>query len=670
MRRTIIVSATITLPTTRTLILQSNSTEISTVTSTSVATLTSTKSVTATATATTKTESSITDTERSTRIITLTSTIIEIVNQTDTSTLLIELSTIDTVIEKFTVTESSSVTTIITQTSEFYETQTTTVTDPQTTILTTFSTLVTTSPTAIDLASASVQQVNKHKRQDANIPKYAAGVCPDESAYISGCNCLGVSTGSTLYYYIPTILINYILTNTVTFTQFVSQFTTTILTADAGTVIFTTTINSNIIFTSTYIQTITPTSKKTISTTLTLIDDSTRISSAESLVTKTFTQTTTRISTILANTTKTSMITFISTVVSTVGVTETDTQDLTMTATSTSVTTVTVNATTTTTIIPIYTQFAIQVTNDTANGAFKGQYMYFYDDLAQGNASQVAFTSNYSLASYYASDGNGNVTAQNTDVGPGVYGVPFAVYNTSATNNGLYEMPLNAELEQVGCWIDSGLIFRCEGAGRKFMGVDNSTSRFNIYSDVANIFTGGATGPLVLKAVSFPTAAPGPIPPAAAKQLIIQNTAVYGDGVYRWQDNYLTTILEGVSPGTAGPYRRLIMDANQTNAKVFLADPATGNIFDTTNDPFLYNYYGTNTGSNLYTLFKENSINTILGCTVNYSSLAVTCFEAGFQYTGVYTVNQGANTGEVGIFSNVAATSNVAYIMSLMAIFL
>ncbi|KAF3903536.1 hypothetical protein AA313_de0201340 [Arthrobotrys entomopaga] len=413
-------------------------------------------------------------------------------------------------------------------------------------------------------------------------------------------------------------------------------------------------------------QTVTTTLTVTLRSTKTVVSESTEIASSGAQVTETATQFTTVTTTVSEDTTKTTTISFTTTSTSSVTLELTDTTTLETTTTTTIVQNATV---TSTNLIPEYTEFALQATNDEANGIFKGQWLKFYKDPAVNNAAQVLFTSDMTLALHYASYPDGNVTGPNTDVGPGLYDVPFAI-RTGSTN--LYELPIFAGFERVGCWVDSAYIFRCEGSGAKFMGATNSTGYINLFSDVGNIYTQSATGPLVISAVPYPTAS-ATTPPPAARSLVIQNIADHGVvSSYIYQNYFFSTFYEdGNAQGAPGTLPRIKMDASQANARIFYADPATGNIFLEPNQPLSFRNDGTSTSGPVYTQFPGPGTvaNTILGCTV-HPDLSITCQEGAFQYIGVHHKVGTAYDGEVTIFTNTNDMTNIAWLMQLVAVYL
>ncbi|KAF3914637.1 hypothetical protein AA313_de0202419 [Arthrobotrys entomopaga] len=558
-----------------------------------------------------------------------------------TSTLTVDNTATQTAVISQTITSSVLFTTTTTQTTHSFVQVLTTATSESTTestdiltstnIHTTVESGVTTitsfnsteiiNTNVVPLTYTSAGTVVKRQNPDFTVPSYAKASCTDIAAYSSACTCIGVTLGGTTYIHLPS--------NYSTVRSFLR--TTTV--------------------TDTLVNTITETFTNDVNVTETATDAITETISSGTTVSAVTAIPTTVTDTISITITTTTVTTVISTLESTTDIT--------------SLSTVTENdVTTVTTAGTQYTEFAIQVTDDEANGAFKGQYMYSFEDSTQNDDLQVAFTSDFSQAGKYGSDAAQNVTAPDTASGVGLYTVPFVVYNDNSSTSVL-QTSTTSSLDQVGCWYDSNYIFRCEGAGRKFMGVNNSTNNLNLYSDVGNIFSQGSTGPLVLKVVPFPSASTT-APPAAATSIIIKNTAAYNDSDYTWENNFFGTTLEGEFAGTPGTFNRIIMTATQASAKVFLADPATGNIFDQNNVPFTFINNGTNNAA-VYSMFPTGSVNTILGCLLNTVGLVVTCAEGTFDVTTVMATGNN-DTGEVRTWNDADASLNIAWTMNLMAV--
>ncbi|KAK6542936.1 hypothetical protein TWF694_006874 [Orbilia ellipsospora] len=652
------------------------------------------------------TQTSVTNTATENSISTTTSTVLYTVteSQTTTNTVTVEASITNTITEETTLTITSSTT----ETSQTTGTQTSFITDLASTTLTSaISTQIINSTTSsiVPIASvhaAAIEDFKLAKRQETltSVPAYASSACANLAAYSSGCTCIGVTLGGTTYVHVKSISLTFVVTKHVNVTQTQVSLTTetitndvnptitvtenttttstlttyeflatsapTTVTATISTITLTTentiTLSSTIISFLLSTQTVTTVSTTTVRSTTTVVSGSTEISSSGALVTETATQFSTVTTTVTEDTTETATMSFTTTLISSVTLKLTDTTTLESTTISTIIQNTTV---TSTNLIPEYTEFALQATNDDANGIFKGQWLKFFKDPTVGNAAQVLFTPDMTLALHYASYPDGNVTGPNTDTGPGLYDIPFAV-RTGYTN--LYELPISSSFQQVGCWVDSAYIFRCEGSGAKFMGATNSTGYINLYGDVGNIYTSSGTGPLVISAVPYPTAS-ATTPPPAARSLVIQNIADHGTvASYIWQNNYFSTFYEDANAqGNPGTLPRVKMNPNKANARIFYADPATGNLLLEPNQPFVFNSGGTI--GPVYTQFPVAATDTILGCTV-HADLSITCQEGAFQYMCVHHLNGSANAGEVSIFKNPSDTTNVAWSLQLVAVYL
>ncbi|KAK6540291.1 hypothetical protein TWF694_009100 [Orbilia ellipsospora] len=576
-------------------------------------TVTVSATVTESATTTTKTdEHSLTDTNTQYSTETATSTLILTItqSQTITNTVTSEIRTTETVTAELTTILTSA----ITETSQISDTQTTTITSLISTTLTSVTATQSSIITVIPLASVSGAGYLRYKRQETVLPTYASA-CPNQSAYISACTCIGITLGGTIYIQQPSTVITSIVTTYVTVTQ-------------------TQPVVTNEITLSTTVDTVTKT----------IIDEETKVTATGTLLILISTQVTTQTTNITTETTETVTKSFTTTVSSVLTSETTNT----LTLQTTRITTIIEGATTTlTTVIPYYTEFAIQATEDIANGDFKGQYLFSFKALYDNNVTHVALTSDITLAGRYASDPNGNVTGLGAN---GQYGLPFSVYDTSSGNDQLYEMDVGVNMLRVGCWVDSAFIFQCQGAGRKYISGYNSTSEVQLYSIIDDVYTGNSTGPLVLQAVPIPTAgATATTPSAVAKSIIIQvGLAPYATGnpfAGRWWD----TILEGATDGSAGTNPRLKSDTVKANAKVFLVDPATGNIASQVNEAFWFNSGAAYSG--LYSGFADlqSPGNPMaVGCTL-HSNMNITCVNSAYEYLCVYSATT-TGYGELRIY--------------------
>ncbi|KAK6538274.1 hypothetical protein TWF694_011153 [Orbilia ellipsospora] len=549
----------------------------------------------------------------STLTIDNTATQTAVVNQTVTSSVLFTTTTTRTTYSIIGVLTTATSESTAKSTDVLTSTNIHTTVESDTTTVTSFNSTEIINTNIVPLTyTSSGGTVVKRQNPTFSIPSYAQASCTNLSAYSSACTCIGVTLGGTTYSWLPSTVRSFYKTTTVT---------------------------------STLVNTITETFTNDVNVTKTATDAFTEtISSGTTVLAVTAIPTTS---------TATVSITITTTVETTIVTTLDSTTDITSlsTVTEDDVTTVTTAGTQ-------YTEFAIQATDDEANGPYKGQYMYSFEDPTQNNDQQVAFTSDFSQAGKYGSNAARNVTAPDTGSGEGLYTVPFVVYDGNSTNTNVLQTSNSSSLGQIGCWYDSAYIFRCEGTGRKFMGVNNSTNNLNLYSDVGNIYTQNSTGPLVLKVVPVPTASTT-APPAAATSLLIKNVATYSDSDYIWGNNFFGTTLEG-------GFNRVIMTPNQASAKIFLADPATGNLFDQNNVPFSFINNGSN-NSPVYSNYPSGIVNMIIGCTLDPAGVIVRCIEGAFDLTTVAAAGN-SDAGEVRTWDDPDASLNIAWSMDLVAV--
>ncbi|KAK6530387.1 hypothetical protein TWF694_003742 [Orbilia ellipsospora] len=574
---TVTISATVTESVTSTLAgpIQTSTlipSEASIITVTSTVTAVETYTTTGTTTISTVVRSSVigTDTEISTK--TTTSTLIITITQsvTNTNTITSVFNTTETVTEQLT----SRFTTEVTATSQISETNTISSTDSFSTTITSTVSTQTTTISIIPLASVSGDYLKK--RAETALPAYASP-CSDQSAYSSACTCIGVSPSGINYIRVPSTTVTSLVTTHITVTKTQVAFVENV----------TTTVNLSTGVAATATQTVTATVTTTASTTTTtLVKEVTQVTGSAMLIIETATQLRTITNTFTTDYTTTVVSSTTTTTTSSISLETTNT----ITLETSQTTTIIQSATSTiTTISPYYTGFAIQATNDIANGAYKGQFMYFFNDAGDGNNAHVAFTDNVSLAALYASDSSGNVTGVDNSTNPNVYTLPFSVYGAGDDNAQLYQTAaFDANMGRAGCYIDSNLIFQCQGLGRKYISIYDATGDVKLYSTISEIYAGNSTGPLVLKAVPLPSPGSTPTTPAAAaKSLIIRNDNNVADSPGDpWIGYFLSIVLEGTGAGTVGNNPRIRMNNNQTQAQAFLADPATGNLSPSTGGLF------------------------------------------------------------------------------------
>ncbi|KAK6531982.1 hypothetical protein TWF694_003145 [Orbilia ellipsospora] len=576
-------------------------------------------------------ETSITGTATASGTTTITSslTVTAFTTKTSTSTVIAQTSTTGTVTQLSTVTAtlSSTVTDSTTITLQKVETQTSSSLSLYTTTVTS---TITASTKTVGVPIESLGS-KLRKRQGNGIPAYAAGVCSNQDAYSSACTCIGVTTGGTTYITVDIITLGYTITSNVSTTETITQLATSTVTID-------------------------------VSTTKTIIEDITAVISSSLIVTEVATAVVTSTVTILASTTTTITQGATATTISEITETETNTQSTTLVVTvlaSSASTVINDQTTTLTSLISSYTQFAIQATDDDANGGYKGQYMYSYMNTTD-NLVHVAFTSDITKVSLYASDPDGNVTGPNLEAGSG-WGIHFAV-----VNNQTYQLDNTISGSQaVGCWIESinsTWIFQCQGAGAEYMSFRNSTGDLMLYDGVWEIYP-NSTGPAVLQAVPFPTSSAAPAPSAVAQQF---NIHYFNSSSVT---NPYATYWLGSQTESGTGYERLCMVSTQAAAKVFVADPATGNIYDIKNQPFAGTSFGQQAGIPIYSLFPPIASIGIFGCSLN--GTRVFCHREAYQYVAIGKgLNGASDEGTLGIWTSLTALATGAWLFDMEAVML
>ncbi|KAK6542444.1 hypothetical protein TWF694_006397 [Orbilia ellipsospora] len=286
--------------------------------------------------------------------------------------------------------------------------------------------------------------------------------------------------------------------------------------------------------------------------------------------------------------------------------------------TTPTITTLTSTVTTYTPIVTVtQTLYALQLTSDIINAQFK---RYF---LTLMNTNQLGVISDFSQAAKFYADSNGNITAGN--------GVLFAITSTSDVSNIFEQVPGTGQ-ESAPCWIDSNNLFQCQSSMSMYMPAYNSTSELRLFTSVSDIFPLGCSGPLIVMAVPFPTAAKA-APAAQATRVIFQDSPSSRN---IFAGNYLAAGNED-SNGMRTILQRLNITGNRGNAAVFLADPINGNLFSTTNAPFISSNLASR--QNVYLDFPDYTIpdqyKVIFPCTLR-SDLTAFCKYQNWSVLGGY----------------------------------
>ncbi|KAF3916951.1 hypothetical protein AA313_de0203140 [Arthrobotrys entomopaga] len=284
--------------------------------------------------------------------------------------------------------------------------------------------------------------------------------------------------------------------------------------------------------------------------------------------------------------------------------------------------------------IPQFTSIALQLTNDEANSGFKGYY------LSVGSDSSVVLTSDPGSAGIYLVDSSLNITYNGN--------LPFVADTTSQNAQMFNQAPSTTEV-QSNCWIDADYFFYCTGQGpltRTYFGAVNSTAALQFFSWAGEIYTTGASGPLVIKAVPYPAADSSTLPPAGAKEIQIRASSATSNGAFA--SKYWTTTTD------SSPFVRIAF-GNKANAVTFLADPTTGHFLDNVNRPFIANQISV---IEQFYLSFPGLPKDIISCSVAFSDMSIGCVRTlfpGGQFFAVAT--NASNTGFVGIYNQ---TNNAA----------
>ncbi|EPS43507.1 hypothetical protein H072_2504 [Dactylellina haptotyla CBS 200.50] len=465
-----------------------------------------------------------------------------------------------------TVTVSETVTTL----------ETVTATNTVTTLQTLTSGTVSLGAPVVIVTSVVPGKRRLLRRQGGSIPDYAA-VC-DASAYASGCQCIGVTLGGTLYIQADSTTVT--VTATVPWTHVVYSVQTDTVTE-----------GSQVIETQTQENTVTQVETQTENTTLTTLETQSEATT----------------------------------------VTQVDTQSETKTQTA--------NA-----IIPQYTSFALQLTNDVINGDFIGAYL-----SVSSTDGRVVLDNNPANAGRYQSDAAGNVTYSGN--------FPFIADATSAGAQ-FYNKAATATLIASNCWIDNEYFFYCNGPPRRqFFGATNATGDFRFFSYAgapANDSPPDA-GPFVIKAVPYPAADATTLPPAGAKQIVIRAKSVASNGAFQGQYWGLT------NDGTAFP--RVFFVNNVNNAVKFLVDPTTGHFLGTTNIPFIANAISQIEQFYYASLGKPKDI---ISCFTSLTDSSIWC-ERDAGVSGLPQYFAGASNGYLGIYNDTTsvAANNPTWVVNM-----
>ncbi|KAK6544579.1 hypothetical protein TWF694_001267 [Orbilia ellipsospora] len=608
-------------------------------------TLTVSATVTQDATNTVTIPTTVTKTATTDSIVTITSNVTSTVltTETITPTITTEIDTTATITTETTstVTSSTSVTNTNIATSELSQT----VTTVQSTLESTTLTLTETETVTKGIPIQSVTPTNlgaavkKRQATTISLPTYASGICSDHMAYTSACTCIGITLGGTLYPRADVTQIPTTITTNVTVTATATHFATNVVTVE-------------------------------VTTTTTDVEDVTSTQNFQTTTTATATQFTT--STVLVTASITETISQGTTTTLTLQVTVTDTttiqitDTLSVSTTSFSMILQTANSTSTS-IVSMYTEFALRATNDGINQPFQGQYLYFYQDPNDSDVQYVKFTSDITLAMNYTADSNGNVTGANTEPGS-PYTIPFGTFPLSTNDSKLYEMELQPDMDQVGCWLDSTLLLHCQGVNRTYLAAMNASSEINLFNNVGEIFSNSAVGPLILQAVPFPTA-DTPAPINVSRNIIIN----YVNSTTQPVQNAFRTQYLGSTTDSSGR-TQLEMVTTEAAAKQFTVDPITGNIFDTVGRPFVFTNTGVQ-GDYIYSNFpnaSDSATALVLPCRLNVTSTTngtgVHCMTGNYTWTGIYAVGS-AKQGFLSEWYSYDSMLNVAWVFYMEALF-
>ncbi|KAF3228620.1 hypothetical protein TWF191_002476 [Orbilia oligospora] len=220
-------------------------------------------------------------------------------------------------------------------------------------------------------------------------------------------------------------------------------------------------------------------------------------------------------------------------------------------------------------ILPLYTSFVIQLTQDTVNGGSKGYFLKYEADPANSNRRRLMFTQDVEEATLYKTDGSGVIS---TETG----GLGFARDDT-ATGPGIWQESASGKSGWLDytCKIDENRLVSCNSPPT-FLALDpNDGRKLRAYTYLNNLIPQGCVGPLILAAV--PPRFQGLAPPAAISAVIRSRNG--NNGIYSgW---YI-----GQEDQQSQPFPRVRFFQSISDATTFTVDPVNGNIFGPNNAPF------------------------------------------------------------------------------------
>ncbi|KAK6527715.1 hypothetical protein TWF694_004695 [Orbilia ellipsospora] len=498
---------------------------------------------------------------------------------------------------------------------------------------------------AIASPTPTADNAAKVKRQASlSVPDYAMTCNP--TGYASACECIGVEAIGTTYIHLNAVTeteTRYTVTvtqlgNNITVTALGGTGTETILSTinrTATETIFSTINNTVTALGGTGTQTIFSTVHDTVTeqgvniTVVTSGETETVVSTVNNTITDTATDTATQ--TVTAATTETQPA-------------STNTITDTVTATVTSSVTVTASSSTSS-VVPVGTEVAILLTNDTINSQFKGNYLYGFLDSAT-NTTILGFTSDPSQAGkfYYDSSTGNIVTTENN--------LPFG-FVPQPGGGQFIEQTVGQTTAQ--CWIDSNGFFRCESGDAIYMAIHNATTGLRVVDSIGGIYNSGCSGPILAKPVPYPSGGVGTTLAATAKKIQLQD---FHDSQGPFSGQYVTLVKVAGQNNTLFQFPKYT--TNQAVAATFLVDPINGNVFSAANEPFLIN-----TGGNAVDIFvnflpQNFSTVSIIPCTVpiQTNQLLLYCHSGNYKILGVY---DGSSTAYVGNWAMINNTFPTGY---------
>ncbi|KAK6334348.1 hypothetical protein TWF730_003562 [Orbilia blumenaviensis] len=213
---------------------------------------------------------------------------------------------------------------------------------------------------------------------------------------------------------------------------------------------------------------------------------------------------------------------------------------------------------------PYYTGFALQLTNDEANGQYKGYFLRAVPDASKNNLKRLTVVANVNAATLYKINGAGNVVTETGDFG-------FS-HDDTTTGPGFWQEATGGRTGWIGhnCNINADRLLNCPSTdeSRIFMAADPTDgNKVRVFAYLENILKESTIGPLIIAAVPQNTAS---IPPAFAKNVVIR-AADTGNGIFNGQ--YV-----GVQDQSTQPFPRVRFYETIDDATRFTVDPVSGNV--------------------------------------------------------------------------------------------